>query len=223
MTSRVSNSLHCHHDHSLPCEKDPAPRVTNRISSLGIHVQKAISSVKLIFKSALALILGVIPFAASKIGYIIVKGSAYLAQTIEDLSIRLLGTLGLILSIVLRAIIGIPAVTGGILLFGGAAVFSKSQALIWGQESVEHPQEEKATTSLARYGASGKLFSDFEDLSIAFFHPLGNAPSEELIEGTDSDGEPAYDARFIEGGLSKWQKFQIGNAPSDETILNAGC
>jgi hypothetical protein len=95
--------------------------------------------------------MGIIPFVGSKIGEGMVKGSAFIvAQT------------GVVL-------FGIPAVIGGALLTGGAFVFAQSQVLAWGRELVEHPQEEKANTRLARYGAGDKPLRDLKDLFQTFF------------------------------------------------------
>lgn len=66
---------------------------------------------------------------------------------------------------------GIPAFIGGVMLFGGAACFSKTQECVWGRFLIENPQEERVNTKLARYGASVAPWKDFILLLKAFFLP----------------------------------------------------
>jgi len=128
--------------------------------------ERKIVGKELIIRSAVGLTLGILPFGFSSLGQIIVKKSATLAQE-GSIFLSNHGRNGL--EKAFRILLGIPAVLGGLLLFGGAYVFSKAQQIAWGKELVEHPQEEKVNTKLARYGAGNRPWEDFKRVWTAFF------------------------------------------------------
>ncbi|MBS0605130.1 MAG: hypothetical protein JSS60_08885 [Verrucomicrobia bacterium] len=127
-----------------------------------------IEGFELAAKSAVALTLGIAPFAVSKFGEFVAKACAALAKHTHAYFSTSEGP-GRGIGFLLRAALGIPAVIGGVMLFGGAVAFSKAQALVWGQALVEHPQEERVNTQLARYGAGPKPREDFGTLINGFF------------------------------------------------------
>jgi hypothetical protein len=129
-----------------------------------------ITGFELIAKSAIALTLGVAPFFVSKSGEWIVKGYATVAERMGNF-FNDFGTAGRFLANSSRVALGIPACLGGILLFGGAVIFSKAQQIVWGKFLIENPQEERINTQLARYGAGSKPWNDFCTLLSAFFAP----------------------------------------------------
>jgi hypothetical protein len=128
----------------------------------------SITGVELVVKSAAAASLGLVPFVTSKAGEGIVKGCAWATQAARRTLSRF-GPLGDVAETGLRIAAGIVAFIGGLLLFGGAILFSKSQQLIWGKQLVAHPQEERINTQLARYGAGPKPLKDFSHLIETFF------------------------------------------------------
>jgi hypothetical protein len=125
-----------------------------------------ITGFELVAKSAVAMTLGIVPFIVSKFGEFVVKGCANFAERTESLFGQ-----QHILSNGSRMAIGIPAFFGGIFLFGGAVVFSRTQQVVWGKYLTEHPQEERVNTQLARYGFGSKPWNDFCKLLTAFFAP----------------------------------------------------
>ncbi len=129
-----------------------------------------IEGFELVAKSAIALTIGFIPFLISKIGEPIVKNCAYFARKINDF-FEPFGQFGRLVGYASRIVIGIPAVIGGTMLFGGAVCFSKTQELVWGRFLIENPQEEKINTQLARYGAKQAPWNDFKLLLKGFFLP----------------------------------------------------
>lgn len=179
-------------------------RPTVESTSLEPQVQREINSVELYVKYGLAGLIGAVPFVASKVGEGVVKISVFGTQTVREAISEIQGfdqvlnensskmIVTRIVESIFRAAIGIPAAIGGTLLFGGAVVFSKTQALIWEQDLIEHPQEERINTKLARYGASDKPLQDYQKLLATFFTPvLGpnlyrNAEGAECFNGTNS-------------------------------------
>ncbi len=185
------------------------PYTQDCISSLASDPNRKITGLELYTKFAAAGVVGIIPFTASKIGQVIVKATATLATPFA-VSGSLISTifsffwkatpppfpfvLGWICITPIRILLGISAAIGGTLLFGGAIGFSKSQALVWGQELIKHPQEERVNTRLARYGASEEPYRKFKDLLELFFWPPDSL---------------AYDHFPISDGLSYFRKFQV--------------
>lgn len=155
-----------------------AAQPTASSSSLPAEAQKEAVNVKLYMQSAFALLIGIVPFAIAKIGEGIMKGSAFVTKHVRDFT-KQLGTFGFITEIFFRVLVGIPTAIGGALFTAGAMIFSKSQALAWGQQLVEHPQEEKTNTKLARYGAGTKPWNDFKALAETYFRLRSKAPSKE--------------------------------------------
>ncbi|MBS0653981.1 MAG: hypothetical protein JSR39_10720 [Verrucomicrobia bacterium] len=168
--------------------------ITNQISSLPPEALREITGVELVAKSIIAGSIGILPFLVAKTGEYVVKASVhteeffrknvfenldrYAHYLLENERGTVLNAIGLTLfvstwffEIFSRAVIGIPAAAGGILLTGGAATFSFLQAQVWGQALVEHPQEERVNTRLARYGAGEKPWRDFQDLVRLFYVP----------------------------------------------------
>ena len=166
-----------------------------QILSLNDEAQKEASNVKLYMQYALAGLAGVIPFSVAKIGEGIVKGTAFLVSHFRDFSIHL-GAFGFVTELFFRAIAAIPTAIGGALLRGGAVIFSKSQALVWGQHLVEHPQEETVNTKLARYGASDKPWKDFRLVLETYFSPCSK------------DREVGNDRFDIDQNLRQLQTFE---------------
>jgi hypothetical protein len=130
---------------------------------------RKIVGIELVVKSAAAGLLGLVPFFTSKAGEGVVKRCAFIAQEGKKF-LSQFGSLGTFTGTALRIALGIPAFFGGLLLFGGAWIFSKTQELVWGRELVKHPQEEKINTQLARYGAGSKPWDDFVKFVGAFFY-----------------------------------------------------
>lgn len=155
-----------------------------------------INSVGLYAKYALAGSIGAVPFIASKVGEGIVKMSVFATQTVRDVTHQLRGrniicqdfedTVVEIVEYIFRASFGIPAAIGGALLFGGAVAFSKTQALVWGQDLIEHPQEERVYTKLARYGAGDKPLEEYKLLLVAFFLPAIDLIADLIERALDS-------------------------------------
>ncbi len=186
--------------------------LTNRSqdgSSLPLQSQREIKGAELIAKSVVALTIGIIPFIGAKIGEAMVKGCAHVEDAWKNHLIAQFPTFSVVsLEIFTRGIIGIPALLGSALLTGGAIAFSKTQALVWGQELVEHPQEERINTKLARYGAGNKPLNDLKDVFSTFFYVFGNperfGPSETFYI---RNGETNY-LRFVNISLEKWKNFE---------------
>ena len=180
--------------------------ITNQISTLPPEAQREIKGVELVAKTIIAGLIGGVPFVVSKAGELTVKASVYseeffrkkVIDNLDDFGNRQLEPIngplrplrnvaGVFLFISTwsfemfsRAVIGVPAAVGGILLTGGAVAFSKLQAQVWGQALIEHPQEERINTKLARYGAGDKPSRDLLDLLHLFFVPGCPMRYEEL-------------------------------------------
>ena len=155
-------------------------QIPDQMTSLADPNRK-ITGMELYAKSAAALTLGIIPFTVSKLGQLIVQGCAFIAQKAEG-ALHGFGLVGELLGKGLRMLIGIPAAISGAMLFGGAWVFSQTQKLAWGTYLVEHPQEEKSNTKLARFGAKEKLYNDFFQLVYAFYTSSKDVSYQRLSE-----------------------------------------
>ncbi len=193
---------------TLNCQEHISNRInsfhSNQLSSLSRNALNEVAKVKVYIQYALAGLVGAIPFAVAKIGEGVVKGSAFLAIQARNFSVHL-GVFGFISEIFFRAVVGIPTAIGGALLGGGAVAFSKSQALVWGQYLIEHPQEEKVNTQLARYGTSDKPWKDFKSLLETYFLPFSSLP---VAYDPDADeGELPDDYFNIDDNLRRIQNF----------------
>ena len=165
----------------------------DQISSLHAQCKEEITGFELFTKSAIAITVGIIPFIGSKVGEFIVKASTCMIKNMRNFLLQC-GVLGVLLEIPLRLFLGIPATIGAICLLGGAIVFSKTQALVWGQKLIEHPQQERINTKLARYGAGEKPWQDFKDLLKTFFTLFESQETKKTFN--------------IDLQLNRWQHFE---------------
>jgi hypothetical protein len=144
-----------------------------------IDPKDKITGCELYAKSAAALTLGIVPFAIAKIGQGLSSAFAFLAQEGET-ALNRMGSFGSHLGKAWRCLVGLPALASGMLLYVGSRLFALTQKLIWGTKLVNHPQEERVNTKLARYGAGDKPLADFHHLFDAFYHASPFIRQEQL-------------------------------------------
>ncbi len=120
------------------------------------NVSTQIQGCELYFRSATALSLGMTPFLSHYIGTGLVNGLLFICDHATKAS-SLLGR-------VAKIVLAIPLLLGGIIQYVSAKIFSLTQQLAWGRESVLNPQEDGANTRLARDGAGDKSWNDFKAL-----------------------------------------------------------
>lgn len=126
-----------------------------------------ISSCELRIKSAVALTLGIFPFAISYLTLKIFKNMAYLATLADNKA--------------LTALCGIIAVpTGAIMLFS-AKIFGLTQTLAWGKYA-KNPTGDGSNTRLAWYGVRPLAGKDFCSLTKVFFVPSKLERDERSLE-----------------------------------------
>lgn len=123
-------------------------------SSSTISSEKNIQGLELFAKSSLALTLGIIPFSIAYVGKTLLNAFT----TCGSKSNRLF-----------RYFLGLPAFISALLFAGGSILFSLTQKIAWGTELVKHPQEEKANTIMARYGAGSQPLQDLKGVFRTFF------------------------------------------------------
>ncbi len=157
MIDRVSSS-------KTPLQAEKVEKI-NRSKVLG-ETPDSITGCELYTKSGVALTLGILPFGIAYVGKQVIAGAISVAQKIDFYPVRIL--------------MGIPALIGGLFFFGGAMIFTLAQQLVWSRELVLHPQEERANTKLARYGAGWGPIYDFKALFLAFFSPWSDISSLSL-------------------------------------------
>ncbi len=141
---------------------------------------RVIGGVELLVKSTGAALLGAVPFVVSKTAEHVLKGWAWIAQEGKNFLSRF-GIIGIYAGEAFKVSLGVPACVISSYFFVGAWAFSKTQQLIWGKELVEHPQEERVNTKLARYGAGEKLWDDLYTSFVAFFYVGNRQKSDALL------------------------------------------
>jgi hypothetical protein len=130
---------------------------------------KEMTKGELMGKSAIAGVLGIIPFLVNQLAMYGFKGLAYVAGSAQKAE-----TGGYLLKQLIakgvRVLTGVPGMVAAAAMIGSAKIFALSQTLIWGHY-VKNPSGDEINTRLAWYGSQPWFFQDLKSIAKAFYSP----------------------------------------------------